>query len=122
MDTEIAKDIAKSIENMEINLFTKDAKIPNLFGGFDVENGNLSLAIRNKQIKIKGFAFVKDQKIDIDLEKNAEGALLANVNGFFDLENLKDAGFVPDLSFGNGRFSGSFDIKVDTKDKLSVDG
>ena len=84
--------------------------------------GNLSLAIRNKQIKIKGFAFVKDQKIDIDLEKNAEGALLANVNGFFDLENLKDAGFVPDLSFGNGRFSGSFDIKVDTKDKLSVDG
>ena len=109
-------------ENIEINLFTKDAKIPNLFGGFDVENGNLSLAIRNKQIKIKGFAFVKDQKIDIDLEKNAEGALLANVNGFFDLENLKDAGFVPDLSFGNGRFSGSFDIKVDTKDKLSVDG
>ena len=40
IDTEIAKDIAKSIENMEINLFTKDAKIPNLFGGFDVENGN----------------------------------------------------------------------------------
>ena len=63
-------------ENMEINLFTKDAKIPNLFGGFDVENGNLSLAIRNKQIKIKGFAFVEDQKIDIDLDNCSSANVL----------------------------------------------